>query len=167
MMDKTWSFRPVRDNDAPAITVMIAETFAQFEGCVFDMLDEWKHIYTPATWATEEMRAFWVIENDQDNQILATVACAPVCGGEDPSMAELKHLYVAESARRLGLGQSLVAHVEDYARDLGVRHLYLWSDTRFIAAHRLYKRLGYTQSANVRALWDISNSFDYRFDKGL
>ncbi|MEO1249417.1 MAG: GNAT family N-acetyltransferase [Pseudomonadota bacterium] len=166
-MDTGWSLRPVRDDDAPAITVMIAEVFAQFEGCVFDMLGEWAHIYTPASWAAEEMRAFWVVESNDDKRILATVACAPAATPEDPAMAELKHLYVADDARRLGLGKSLVEHVENHARDLGVNHIFLWSDTRFTAAHRLYKRLGYTQSANVRALWDISNSFDYRFDKGL
>lgn len=166
-MDETWSFRPVRDEDAPAITVMIAETFAQFEGCVFDMIGEWQHIYSPAAWADSDRRAFWVVENHADSQILATVACAPMTTGDEPAMAELKHLYVASAARRLGLGNSLVRHVETYARTLGVRHLYLWSDTRFTDAHRLYKKLGYTQSANVRALWDVSNSFDYRFDKGL
>ena len=165
-MDGTWAFRPVRDADAPAITVLIAETFAQFEGCVFDMMDEWQHIYEPARWAGDGERAFWVVESQPGREILATVACAPADGGE-PAMAELKHLYVASEARRYGLGRSLVEHVEGYARGLGVRHVYLWSDTRFTDAHRLYKKLGYTQSANVRVLNDISNSFDFRFDKDL
>lgn len=167
VVDEAWSVRSVRDEDAPAITVMIAETFAQFDGCVFDMIGEWSHIYAPANWAREGKRAFWVVENDLDNRLMATVACAPVETSAGFALAELKHLYVAHAARRLGLGRSLVEHVERYARGLGVRNLYLWSDTRFTDAHRLYKKLGYTQSANVRALWDVSNSYDYRFDKRL
>jgi putative acetyltransferase len=42
-----------------------------------------------------------------------------------------------------------------------------WSDTRFTDAHRLYKRLGYQQTAEQRDLGDISNSSEYRFEKPL
>ncbi|MDF2972749.1 MAG: hypothetical protein K0R61_3199 [Microvirga sp.] len=43
----------------------------------------------------------------------------------------------------------------------------LWSDTRFVTAHRLYTRLGYVQDEGQRQLADISQSVEYRFEKAL
>jgi putative acetyltransferase len=43
----------------------------------------------------------------------------------------------------------------------------LWSDTRFLDAHRLYERLGYTRSPHTRELQDLSNSVEFHFLKHL
>jgi putative acetyltransferase len=57
--------------------------------------------------------------------------------------------------------------VERYARDAGAHRMIFWSDTRFTDAHRLYKRLGFTQTSAQRDLSDISNSVEYFFEKDL
>jgi putative acetyltransferase len=54
----------------------------------------------------------------------------------------LERLYVHPEARRLGLGQALTQRVIDEARARGRRAMELWSDKRFVDAHRLYQRMG-------------------------
>jgi putative acetyltransferase len=49
----------------------------------------------------------------------------------------------------------------------GATRMFFWSDTRFTDAHRLYKKLGYTQTDQRRDLGDISNSSEYHFEKKL
>ena len=57
--------------------------------------------------------------------------------------AELSRLVVAASARRLGIGQALVAHCHELARAAGWSAIALWSRRYQRAAHRLYESLGY------------------------
>lgn len=57
----------------------------------------------------------------------------------------LDRLYVHPSARRSGLGTALARSVVARARELGRRQMEIWSDKRFVDAHRLYGRLGAEQ----------------------
>jgi len=104
---------------------------------------------------------FWTAELDG-----TIVGCAGIAPAQ-PDGAELKHLYVAKSARRMGLGTNFVAIVEAQARARGAAFVDLWSDTRFEDAHRLYERLGYVRSAQTRELHDRSSSVEYHFRKRL
>ena len=76
-------------------------------------------------------------------------------------------LYVHRRWRKRGLGARLVALVEAEASARGAREVFLWSDTRFEDAHRLYERLGYTRAAETRELHDLSNTVEYQFRKAL
>ncbi len=58
------------------------------------------------------------------------------------SDCSLERLYVHPSARRTGLGMALTQHVVDQARVAGRSVMELWSDKRFVDAHRLYGRFG-------------------------
>ena len=51
----------------------------------------------------------------------------------------LRSLAVVSSRRRAGLGSKLVAHVEDYARNKGIKSLYLLTNT----AESFFKHRGY------------------------
>ena len=79
----------------------------------------------------------------------------------------LHALYVAQGARRRGLGAQLVGLVEAEARSRGAFRVELWSDTRFADAHRLYQRLGYVRTPGVRELHDASRSVEYQLVKHL
>src|SRR5262245_17515247 len=62
----------------------------------------------------------------------------------DPTpYAELTELFVEASARRLGVGRALVAHVEAQARARGARELVLMTAWRNTDAHAFYHALGY------------------------
>ncbi len=56
--------------------------------------------------------------------------------------SDLNRLYVHASARRFGLGHCLMSHVVSTARAEGRQALEIWSDKRFVDAHRLYGRFG-------------------------
>ena len=50
---------------------------------------------------------------------------------------------MVSSRRRTGLGSKLVAHAEDYARNKGIKSLYLLTNTaEAFFKHRGYKRTG-------------------------
>jgi amino-acid N-acetyltransferase len=59
------------------------------------------------------------------------------------AVALLRSLAVVPSRRRVGLGTKLVAHAEDYARGLGIKSLYLLTNTaKSFFKHRGYKHTG-------------------------
>ncbi len=60
-------------------------------------------------------------------------------GGCDCS---LERLYVLREARGTGAGSSLLRAVLEAARSRGLRRMEIWSDKRFVDAHRLYERFG-------------------------
>jgi putative acetyltransferase len=65
----------------------------------------------------------------------------------DDVMAELKSMHVAQEARGRGMAARMLRHVEDTARDDGVREITLETGSdllpAFDAARRLYERAGY------------------------
>nr|WP_246215946.1 GNAT family N-acetyltransferase [Microvirga makkahensis] len=104
--------------------------------------------------------AFWVAE-DASGRVCACVSIDfPEAG-----TAELHRLYVRPDQRGKGLGSFLVQAVEHHARERGATYMFLWSDTRFTDAHRLYGKLGYKRTDRRRDLGDISGSSEYHFEK--
>lgn len=55
------------------------------------------------------------------------------------TVALLRSLAVVTSRRKTGLGSKLVAHVEDYARNKGIKSLYLLTNT----AESFFRHCGY------------------------
>lgn len=54
----------------------------------------------------------------------------------------IERLYVHPNGRRKGIGRALMARVVEDARDKGRTRMEIWSDQKFIDAHRLYERMG-------------------------
>lgn len=150
--------RPVRDADAAAITDLIGGCFAEYPGCVLDLpgIDAWMR--RPATASTETGGAFWVAD-----PVVACGGWRPV----DAGTIELKSLYVARGSRRRGYAAALVGVVERAARARGASQVLLWSDTRFVDAHRLYRNLGYQQLPGSRELHDPSSTVEWCFRRGV
>lgn len=82
--------------------------------------------------------AFFVARRDTD--ILGTAALA-----NRGSYGEVKSMFVAETARGLGVGASLLAKLEDEARAQRLPALMLETGNLLHAAHRLYARAGFTR----------------------
>jgi GNAT superfamily N-acetyltransferase len=142
------------------LITLIGGCWAEYPGCVLDVDAEEPWLRAPATAYAGKGGAMWVVE-----QTPAVVACIGLV--PHGSRAELKSLYVARAGRRQGLGARLVALVEAEAAARGAREVELWSDTRFAAAHRLYRRLGYARTGRQRDLHDLSATTEYHFNKPL
>lgn len=152
--------RRVVDADAQDLFGLLSLCFAEYPGCFVDPHDDLPDLLTPSSSYAETGGAFWAVE-DERGRICACVAVDfPEMG-----MAELHRLYVRSDQRGQGLGAWLVRQVESHAQTKGAARMVLWSDTRFTTAHRLYKRLGYTQIDGQRQLGDISKTAEYRFEK--
>jgi putative acetyltransferase len=154
--------RDARDDDAAGLIALIGDVFAEYPGCVFELDHEMPQLRAIATEFGKLGGRFWVAELEGE-----VVGCGGIAPAHDPAGAELKHLYVAKRARRSGLGTKFVAMVESEAARNEADFVELWSDTRFLDAHRLYERLGYVRSAQTRELNDLSNSIEFHFKKKM
>lgn len=150
--------RPARPEDVPALCALIASVYAEY-GLTLNVEADEPHLVDPCAHFRRAGGDLWVYE--ESGAILASVAVL-LREGE----AELKTLYVHPSLRRRGVGAALTRHAMDFARAAGRPRVCLWSDTRFVDAHRLYTRLGFTQRG-LRDLHDSNHSFEYGFELAL
>jgi len=153
--------RSARDEDAQGLISLIANAFAEYPGCILDVDVDMPELRRPATAIKTEKGRWWVAELGGD--VVGSVAVTPM----EERLIELKKLYVSPVARRRGLGAHLVALAESEAKSRKAMTLFLWTDTRFEDAHRLYERLGYGRAPHTRALNDGSNTIEYHYSKDL
>ncbi len=154
----TTLLRPTLPEDVPAILSLIDGIFAEYD-CKLDAETEDRHLLAPGPHFRALGGEFWVVEDE--GAILATVAVAL---HEDAG--ELKALYVHPKLRRHGWGRRLTDLAIEHARRAGKPRMFLWSDTRFLAAHRLYRSMGFTEFGE-RDLHDSNNSREYGFEMSL
>ena len=89
----------------------------------------------------------WVAVDAGTDDLLGTVSTPR----EGRTMSPVAHdgeldfrlLAVASTARRRGVGERLVEHVLDLARERGIPRVVLNTGPDMLAAHRLYERLGF------------------------
>lgn len=147
--------RPVMKEDVPSILRLIEEVYAEY-GCKLDAENEEPHLLDPVAYFRAGGGEFWVVVEEET--IRATVAVML-----HAETSELKSLYVHHSLRRHGWGRRLTELAIEHARQHDRDAMFLWSDTRFAAAHRLYRSLGFHQSG-YRELNDSNNSKEYGFE---
>ena len=150
--------RPTVPEDVPGILALIGKIYNEYD-CVLNAEKEERHLLEPGPYFRAHGGEFWVVE--EGGRILATVAVML-----DEDTGELKSLYVDSSLRRQGWGRRLTMLAIAYARDSGRRKMILWSDTRFLDAHRLYRSMGFHEMG-VRELHDSNNSVEYGFELPL
>ena len=59
--------------------------------------------------------------------------------------AELQKLYLHDSAKGQGIGYLMIKHIEDKARSLGYKQMYLETHTNLQAAIHIYEKSGYVR----------------------
>ncbi len=155
--------RDARDDDALDVIELIGSVFGEYPNCVLDVDGEMPELRRVATHHRERGGAFWLAESDG-----RVVGCAGFVASPGPeSTIELKKLYVHRRARKVGLGAIFGDRVERIARESGASVIELWSDTRFVTAHRFYEKRGYVRGATTRDLHDKSDTIEYHFCKQL
>lgn len=152
--------RDARDADADALIRLVDVCWSAYPGCVLDVDGEVPELRAIASHFAARDGRFWVAE--VGSTVVGCVGVAPSVAGH-----ELLKLYVDPAARKQGLGAHLAGLVEEAAHAAGSSTVELWSDTRFIDAHRLYERLGYRKRSETRALGDLSATVEFHYVKPL
>ena len=83
--------------------------------------------------------------------LVATLRAEPIgCGAlkfHDKAPAEIKRMWVAQSARGLGVGRRLLSELEGHAVDHGARAVRLETNKTLVEAISLYRSAGYVEVA--------------------
>lgn len=155
--------REASDDDGLDVAALLGSVFAEYEGCFF-VGSEMPELGAIATRFASAGGRFWVA-----HRAALGVPVLVGCVGWEPhgTIVELKKLYVASRERRSGLGGRLVDRVEEAARSCGASAIELWSDTRFVTAHRFYEQRGYQPTGALRPLHDASATEEFHFRKEL
>lgn len=153
-------FRDGRDSDASDLIELIGGVFAEYPGCVLELDAGDAPLLGIETAFRQWNGQFWVVEHE--GRVRACAGFTPSARAPRQGL-ELRKLYVHKSLRRKGIAGTLCACVERSARDRGMRFVEAWSDTRFENAHALYKKRGYAQGPETRALHDRSQTIEYYF----
>jgi GNAT superfamily N-acetyltransferase len=151
---------PAGAGDVPQVVALLGRVFAEY-GFVFDpasevpdLLDFDRHYRPP-------LGAFWVVR--EGGAVIGSVGVERLAG----DAAELHRLYLDAHLRGRGLGRALVDAVLGWCRAEGVRHLVLWSDTRFDRAHALYERMGFRQTGERELPGDVNDTREFRYERDV
>jgi putative acetyltransferase len=150
---------PAMRADAPGVIELIGRVFVEY-GWIWDPAAEVPDLLR---WTPYEPPdgAFFVVR--EEGRVVGSVG---VHRFED-DVAELHRLYLDAPVRGRGLGDALVQTVLAWCRDNGVSRLLLWSDTRFVHAHRLYLRHGFRQTGERELPQDVNQTREYHFERAV
>jgi len=152
--------RPGRDSDADGLIALIGRCWADYPGCILDIDHEEQELLALASYCEARGGAFWAA--DDGGAVVGMAAVIPADGAW-----ELKKLYVHPDRHGSGLGHQLLDTAEAYAKAAGAERLVLWSDTRFVRAHRFYEKRSWVREGPIRALDDLSKTLEYGYSKPL
>jgi putative acetyltransferase len=150
---------PAMRADAPGVIELIGRVFVEY-GWIWDPAAEVPDLLR---WTPYEPPdgAFFVVR--EEGRVVGSVGVHR--SGED--VAELHRLYLDAPVRGRGLGDALVQTVLAWCRDNGISRLLLWSDTRFVHAHRLYLRHGFRQTGERELPQDVNQTREYHFERAV
>lgn len=161
------AIRPALDTDRAGLIQLIGDCYAEYPGCVLDVEREEPDLLAIASAYAGRGGQFWVGVEPASGELIASAGWLPSSAPEYAGWLQARKVYVARARRRAGLATTLLDRIEGAARALGAPGVELWSDTRFLDAHRFYERRGYARGPDTRQLFDLSASVEYHFEKRL
>lgn len=139
--------RPYRKEDKDAVIALIDGVYREYADRVHLEKAEADLMDIPANFAPGH---FMVL--DDEGIIRATIAISP--DGSRPGVCFLKRLYLDSNLRGTGAGAQLLDWFLATARSLGMHRAELWSDVRFERAHAFYRKHGFQNNGEIRAMDD-------------
>lgn len=136
------SFRPISPSDDAAMAQVIRTVMPEFgaggEGFAIKdaEVDSMSEAYS------RPRHAYFVVE--QDGRVVGGGGIGPLAGGPDDT-CELRKMYFLPEARGAGMGETLLRHCLDTAKQLGFRRCYLETLGSMHAAMKLYERMGFAR----------------------
>lgn len=154
--------RPARNEDGDAIAALIESAFAEYAGCLFDRAAEFPELDAIASHFAGRGGIIWVAEDE--GGVIGSLAIAPTRDADAPTGGlEITKVYVAARARRRGVARALMDAALAVAAARGAPEIRLWTDTRFLDAHRFYEACGFVRQSGARELHDISATWEYPY----
>jgi len=148
---------PATRADAPGVIELIGRVFVEY-GWIWDPAAEVPDLLR---WTPYEPPhgAFFVVR--EDRRVVGSVGVDRM---EDDA-AELHRLYLDARMRGRGLGDALVETILGWCHARDIARLVLWSDTRFVHAHRLYLRHGFHRAGERELPGDVNQTREFRFER--
>ena len=153
------TIRPGRNDDAEGFIALIGACWSQYPGVLLDVDREVPELRELAAYYQGQGGMLWAA--DGAGGLAGMIAVRPI---GDPEW-EICRVYVHPSRHGSGLGHRLLDVAEAHATAAGARRLRLWSDTRFLRAHRFYEKRSFVRSGPIRVLDDISHSLEFTYGK--
>jgi GNAT superfamily N-acetyltransferase len=104
---------------------------SEFEVLVAEVVAKYLRDYDPTC------ERCWIAE--KDGKVIGSVFIVR----QDETTAKLRMLYVDASARGLGIGSRLVEECLRFARQIGYKHMTLWTTSNLTAARKIYQQAGF------------------------
>jgi RimJ/RimL family protein N-acetyltransferase len=157
---KDFEMRPARSSDIAALTEIIRGVFVEYEWIFVTAYELPDFVNFDSFYGTNESDRnprLFAIEARSTGRLVGCIALK--YNEEGPY---LSRVYLNKSDRGKGLGKWMVEQVMDIAQNEGFESIHLWTDTRFEAAHHLYRKLGFKGGNALRSLHDVNNSFEWK-----
>lgn len=138
------SIRPIRKEDDAQIAAIVRANLERYHlnipgTAYFD--PELDHL--SAYYAKLPEKRCYCIAADAGERVIGGAGFAEFDGFE--RCAEIQKLYLEDAAKGTGMGRRLLETVEQRAKAMGYRRLYLETHDALQAAIRLYEKMGYIQ----------------------
>jgi putative acetyltransferase len=135
------TIRPIREGDDPAVASIIRTVMPEFgaDGPGFAIHDAEVDAMTAAY---APPRAAYFVVVGEDDRPIGGAGVGPLAGGDDDT-CELRKMYFLKEARGRGMGERLIEHCLQAARELGYSTCYLETLTGMDAAQKLYEKVGF------------------------
>ncbi len=88
-------------------------------------------------------KRYYYVATDDNEDVIGGIGLAEIDLFED--CCELQKLYIKESAKGMGLSYKLVSMIEDKARGLGYKRMYLETHDNLPIAIHVYEKTGYSE----------------------
>ena len=141
MQNDTLFIRPIESSDNEPLAKIIREVMTAY-GAVgegFSINDpEVDHMYD---YYQANGSAYFIL-SDAQNRVWGGGGIGPLVGG-DPATCELKKMYFVPDVRGRGMGQKMVNHLLEAAKNLGYQTCYLETLERMTEAKALYAKMGF------------------------
>jgi putative acetyltransferase len=136
-----FQIRVIEPRDNPAMAQVIQRVMPEFDagGEGFSIHDPEVTTMSAAYYAPRHV--YFIVERI-DGAVLGGAGVAPLTGG-DPSVCELRKMYILPEGRGHGLGEALMQRCLEAARERGFTYCYLETLRTMTGAHKLYARHGF------------------------
>jgi GNAT superfamily N-acetyltransferase len=154
--------RPATEGESAELIEVVREVFVEY-GWIFDATDElpdfvqFDKYYAGNVPAKDKPFLCAVDMPDKQGAVAGCIALK--FDHEGPC---LSRVYLRKQYRGRGVGKWMVREYMEMLRLQGYGSLHLWTDTRFVPAHRMYEKVGFRMAGEIRSLHDINRSFEWK-----